>query len=188
MLHTITSNPIEVKRLTDYHDNFIIVHLTDKVLLPYANGQTGLYFKVYHQDGMDVQDYDEYEDTPDMRFEFIPVTSIQEALSKIADDLIESEDLNDAYAEEHDIQKDEIMVACVCGYKWNAQATRFINKNIEEDTTDIRVVNMYQYFRIPSEAKMAQFVKTALGSEFVYPDDPIAYAYALHRVLGGDLP
>lgn len=188
MMHTITSNPIDVRRLTDYHDNFVIVHLTDKLMAPLANGGTGLYFKVYHQDGMELQEFDEYEDTPEMKFEFIPVTSITEALGKIADDLIESEDRNDAYAEEHDIEKDEIMVACVCGKTWNAKAVKYINKDIADDTSDIKVVDMYQYFKAPTEAKMVQFVKTALGSEFVYPDDPIAYAYALHRVLGGDLP
>ncbi|MCM1295005.1 MAG: hypothetical protein NC311_05640 [Muribaculaceae bacterium] len=188
MLHTITCNPIEVKRLTDYHENFIIVHLTDKVLAPLANGATGLYFKVYHQDGMDVQDYDEYEDTVDMRYEFIPVRSITDAFSRIADDLIDAEDRNDQRAEELGISKDEIMVACVCGKAWNPKAVKYINNDIREDTTDIQVVDMYQTLMIPSEEKMAQFVKTALGSQFVYPEDPIAYAYALHRVLGGDLP
>ena len=44
---------------------------------------------------------------------------------------------------------------------------------------------MYQYFKATNEEKMAQFVKTALQTEFVYPEDPIAYAYSLHRVLGG---
>lgn len=188
MLHTITANDIPVKNLQSYYDNFVIVHLTDQLIIPSANGATRLYFKVYHQDGMELEEYDEYEDTQEMRFEFIPVNSIVEALGRIADDLIEAEDQNDAYAEEHDIEKDQIMVACVCGRSWNSKVVRYINQDIAEDTSEIQVTDMYKYFKMPSEEKMVQLVKTALNSEFVYPDDPIAYAYALHRVLGGDLP
>lgn len=188
MLHTITSNPVNVRRLTDYHDNFVIVHLTDKVMAPLANGATGLMFKIYHQDGMGIEEYDEYEDTADKKFKFIPVRSITDALDMIADDLIEAENANDKRAKELGIPPDEIMVACVCGRAWTGKAAKYLNNDIKEDTSEIRVLDMYQYFKATSEEKMVQFVKTALQTEFVYPEDPIAYAYSLHRVLGGDLP
>ena len=61
MIHIVTSNPVAVKSLKDYNDNFIICHLQEKMLLPFANATMGFYFKVYHQDGMILDDFDEYE-------------------------------------------------------------------------------------------------------------------------------
>ena len=87
MIHIVTSNPVAVKSLKDYNDNFIICHLQEKMLLPFANATMGFYFKVYHQDGMILDDFDEYENEGNYRYDFIPVRSISEALQSIALDV-----------------------------------------------------------------------------------------------------
>lgn len=184
MLHVITSNPIEVTSLAKYNDNFIIVHLTEKLIAPTADGRKGYHFKIYHQDGMSTDEFDDYETIPGYKYELIPTRSINDAFVAIADDLVEAEDKAESEAAEFDFVPDQIVVACACGKQWNSKAVQYINNEISLDA-ETRVFDIYRYLKITKESQLEAYVKANLQTEFVYPEDPVAYSYALYQVLGG---
>lgn len=187
MLNVITSNPISVTSLKRYHDNFIICHATERPLVaPMVNGGIGFSFKVYHQDGMDVEEYDEYTNVPGFKYEFIPVRSITQALDSIVDTIVDDEDKIDQRAGDLNIPKDEIMIVCACGKQWNRLVVQYINKELARDA-ESQAFDIYRHFRCTQESQLAQIVKNRLDTKFVYPEDPIAYAYALYQALGGSI-
>ena len=185
MIHIVTSNPVAVKSLKDYNDNFIICHLQEKMLLPFANATMGFYFKVYHQDGMILDDFDEYENEGNYRYDFIPIRSISEALQSIAFDVAASEQAAQKEADKTGDTREEITLATVCGYSWNKQVVAKLNSEIRKLRGETACLDLYIYLRAPNIDRLAQIIKNQLQSEFVYPEDPIAFSYAIMRTLNG---
>lgn len=185
MIHIVTSNPVAVKSLKDYNDNFIICHLQEKVLLPFANAAMGFLFKIYHQDGMDLEEFNEYENEANYKYEFIPVRSINDALQAIARDVVASEQAAQKEADKLGDTQEEVMLATVCGYSWNKHAISRLNSEIRKLHGETACLDLYTYLRAPNIERLAQIVKNQLQSEFVYPEDPIAFSYALMRTLNG---
>ena len=102
MLHILTSNPIHNKNIFSYNQNFILVHSYERLYPPRVNPIQK--YHIYHEDGMDLTDLDEYQDTQDMKFYFHPVRSISEALNNIGNAIRESFTTWDQYREPTDDQ------------------------------------------------------------------------------------
>ena len=183
MLHVITSNPVRVRNFSDYVDNFVLCHGTRKLIPPRTEPLEVL--KIYHQDGMDLDEYDDYLDDVSMELEFIPVQSIPKALDLMAEDIANQEKQSRIQSEEDREQPEEFMVAVACDYGWNARATDFLTRAIRKRGQETVPINVYRLLHVPSMGKLATLVKGQLGSDYVYPEDPIAFGYALGRVLDG---
>jgi len=185
MIHIVTSNPLNIKSLSDYNDNFIICHLQEKILLPFANAAMGYYFKVYHQDGMIPDEMDDYQNEANYKYDFIPVRSIPEALKLIAQDVVSSEQSTQKEADDTGNTREEVTLVTACGYKWNKQVVQKLNFAINRADGETTCLDLYTYLRAPSLEKLGEIVKNNLQSQFVYPEDPIAFSYALMRMLNG---
>lgn len=181
MLHVITSNPIAIKHLKQYANNFILVHTTSRLFIPSMN-LPGYQLDIYHQDGMGLEEYEDYEDDSQFRYNFIPgiqpVTIIESIAEQILAEDQKARMLDSTNPEEH-------MIAFVCDYEWNQSAVKCFNRYMREHESDITAVNLYTVLKVPSKAKLTEYVKMALSTEYVYPDDPVAFGYAVYRVLDG---
>lgn len=188
MLHVVTSNPISVKSIHRPVDNFIVAHVFPKLIIPRVATSMGHGITIYHQDGMSMDEYEDYVNDSDIVYEFVPVNSITDALDRIADVVSEEENRReeaDRNRSEDDDVQDESMLAFVCDASWNRSATRYVNERLTDAGVELQAIDLYSTLRIPSREKLADYIKVSLGSSFVYPEDPVAFGYAVHRVLGG---
>jgi len=140
---------------------------------------------VYHQDGMSVEEYDEYTNVSGYNYKFIPVRTIDQALDDIIDGIIAAEDRLDS-TNDPDNPKEDLMVVCCFPRQWNAQAVKYIN-NVLTHKAETQILDIYKHFKITNDSQLEQIVKNRLNTEFVYRDDPIAYGFALYKALGGDV-
>lgn len=185
MINIITSNPTDIKSIHGYHDNFIIVHLSEATLIPMSMDTVGYNFHVYHQDRMDLSEYDEYQSSSNMRFQFHPVRNIIEALDKIIENIVQAEERARTEAQRFNENQEEIMIASVCDMSWNKQGMKYIDSELAQRNCESSCLNLYQYLRVGSIERLAEILKARLRSDFVYPEDPVAFSYAIMRVLNG---
>lgn len=179
-MHIITSNQLGITELKSYHDNFVISHVQEKAFLPYANAELGYQFDIYHQDGMDLTEWEDYEDTPDIHYIFHPVPSIRHALDQIAESLIQ------LYREEQEKSNPiELGVVSVCEIKWNHHVERILNTLFNQAKVELTCLNLYKYMKIADPNKLTKQLKDMLHSDYIYPEDPVAYGYALMCAFGG---
>lgn len=186
MIHVITTNPIDISSIHNYAENFIIVHLTQKFLMPFADGSLGYYFKIYHQDGMDLSDYDEYLDAPNFKYEFIPVPTITVALDGIAEDICNSEIDLELDAEDADMIPDELILAtCSSTPMITSMICKYLNNQLKENESDVSALNLYKYLHMVKLSQIADSMKMQLGTEMVYEEDPVAFSFVLNKLMNG---
>lgn len=178
MTHIITSNLGTVGSIHQYQDNFIIVHLHVVHQAPLVNYTPHFIYDVYYQDGM-VLDED-YESDNEVEFVLHPVASITEALDSITDDLVD-----DDYEENKKDQDktEERAIVTACNPSWNRQVTRYMNEQISSLGSSLEVMNLYTYMKIVNIDRLVQSLKASLNTEFIYPDEPISFAYALYQCV-----
>ena len=186
MIHVITSNPITVKSIYDYTQNFIICDCSETSYPPYQ--ELGYKVEIYYADGMDTSDFDQYVDENLIRYTQIPIVSIQSAADEIANKLIQevsaasgTKDVRTGGAPA--AENTQLVVAC--SYQWNHKLVRYIEDKLAAAKVDVDILDIYRYMKFPSDEKLSTYVKAALGTEFIYPDDPVQYSYALMLVVGG---
>lgn len=189
MLNIVTCNPIRVKNLLDYHQNFILVHTMESPpVIPFARSSESLTFDVYHDYGMDLSSLDEYQDTNDTKFNFHEVNGITTGLDMITEKLVQllgdSEEHGDNEDEDED-RPDESMVAVCCGYGWNPQVVRYLSSHMGSIRDVAKPIDLYRILHIPSEEKLKDYLGMSLGSRFIYMDDPVALGYAIYRTISG---
>lgn len=186
MIHVITTNPIYMDKIHDYIENFIICHLYQKPMLPLADRSLGYYFRIYHQDGMDLSDYEEYLDEPNFKYEFIPVPTVTTALDQIVQDLCDSEVDLELDAEDSDYSPDELIFA-VCGPSLDMtyKLCKYLNRMLQEEESEITPMNLYKYLHMTKIEQIAESMKMQLGTDMVYQDDPIAFSYVLNQLMNG---
>lgn len=185
MINIITSNPTTIKNIQDYTDNFIVVHLMECTMISLSVQTSGYKFNIYHQDGMDLSEYEEYQNSSNLRFEFIPVRTISEALDKIIETIVQDEEQARTEAEKFNENQEELMVASVVDMSWNKLGINYINNGLAQHDCESSCLNLYQYLRVGSIQSLVNILKGRLQSDFVYPEDPVAFSYAIMRVLNG---
>ena len=181
MLHVITSNPVDIKHLKQYANNFILVHTCSRLFMPSVN-IVGYYFDIYHQEGMDLTEYEDYEDDSQFHYEFSDGIQPGPIIETIAQKIYEEDQKAKA---EDNTNPEEHMVAFACDYQWNQSAVKRFNQWMRERNCDITAVNIYTVLKAPSKERLADYVKMALSTEFIYLEDPVAFGYAVYRVLNG---
>jgi len=175
MIHVITSNPLDIRSIKFYADDFVICDTYQKTMPPMM---VPVYqIDVYYHEDLDPVIFEDYEDEPDIRYMFKPVPSIIHALEDIAEKLEPTEKQSE--------DTDEHMLAVACGYDWNQQICKRLNLSLKDAESKTRALNIYTAMKMTSQDKLVQFIKSVLGSENVFPDDPIAFGYALHVSLNG---
>lgn len=182
MLHVITSNPIDIKHMKQYANNFVFTHTYSRLTIPSMNNSEFV-FDVYHQEGMGLDEYEDYKSGNGFCYNFIegiqPITIVESIAESIHGMELK------AKAEDPDDNPEEHMVAFACGYQWNQSAVKVFNRWMKEHDSEITAVNLYQVLKAPSRDKLVEYVKMALSTEYVYPDDPVAFGYAVYQTLNG---
>ena len=58
---------------------------------------------------------------------------------------------------------------------------------LERDEDDVgnypNVMDLYQYLRIGNKDDFANIMKNTLNTQFIYPEDPVAFGYAVYQTL-----
>lgn len=178
MTHIISSNLESVKSIRLYNENFIIVHLHVVHQAPLMKYTPRYIYDIYYQDGMELDD--SYESEDDVKFNLYPVASITEALDNIADELVDT-DYEESKKDED--KTEEIAVICACNPDWNKQVTKYMNDQFSSLDSSLEAMNLYTYMKIGSMDRLVQSLKSSLNTEFVYPDEPISFAYALYQCV-----
>ena len=188
MLHVITSNPLKLGSIYRNNDNFIVVHTYTKIIIPRVATSIGYGIDIYHQDGMSLEEFDDYHSDDGIVYDFIPVAAITQALDMISDVITRDETQRqerNRNLEQDDDPPDESMVAVSCDQSWNKQASRYINQILSSNGIELSAIDLYSTLKIVSQNRLTEYLKKSLGTEFIYPEDPVSYGYAIHRVLGG---
>ena len=184
MINVITSNPLDIKSIHRQNDNFILVHTT-KVILP-PRSEPGFNFDIYYQDGFDIHtECEPYEDSPGINLNYIPVAMITEALDGIIEEIVDQEEEGENEAAKSGDTIEENMLAVVCNYKWCHQAVRYMRTELRGYKCEIEPLNLFKELHMPSDMKLAEYVKMTMNSNLVYPEDPIQYGYVIYQILDG---
>lgn len=187
MLHIITSNAVPVKNIKEYNDNFVICHLFQKEMnAPFSRMKMKYDFHVFHQDEMEF-DQEEYMNSADMEFHFNPEPDITESLKAIIQTIDSyNEKYNGKDGEDED-NPEEFQVIVACNKQWNKQVVKYLRQRFHDKGLDITPLDIYEYFGIVNIDKLKNMIQSALGSEFVYPEDPVSFSYALYMTFAGGL-
>lgn len=187
MLHIITSNAVPVKNIKEYNDNFVICHLFQKEMNgPFSRMKMKFDFHIFHQDEMEF-DQEEYMNSADMEFHFNSEPDITESLKAIIQTIDSyNEKYNGKDGEDED-NPEEFQVIVACNKQWNKQVVKYLRQRFHDKGLDITPLDIYEYFGIVNIDKLKNMIQSALGSEFVYPEDPVSFAYALYMTFAGGL-
>ena len=83
--------------------------------------------------------------------------------------------------------QEELNVIVVCEKQWNKEVVRYLNRALADRIEDIEdypnVLDLYQYLKITSKDNLVNILTQTLNTKFVYPDDPIAFGYAIYETL-----
>ena len=183
MLHIITSNIIPVKNIKDYNDNFILVHLFQKeVPGPYSIPRMKFDFHIFHQDEMELEQ-DEYLNTSDMEFHFNPEGDITQSLDQIVQTL---DTWNEKYNGNDDTDQsnpEEFQIVVACDKSWNKQVVKYLKQKFHDTGLDMEPLDLFKFFGIVEYDKLKEMLKSNLGTEFIYPEEPISFSYALFKTF-----
>lgn len=182
MVYLLTSNNIPITSIKNYNDNFILSLLHSEVSKVHRSRTEIYQFDIFIQDGMDTDDFDNSEDLINLDIHEHP--DITSSLDQIAEMLVKAESRQEARDED---LREEITIAVACQYDWNQQIVKYLNNALSELDSNLIAINIFRELRIPSMDRLTQSLKTALSTEFIYPDDPISFGYALLTALGGML-
>ena len=178
----ITSNPVRIRdNIHDYVDNFEIVCIRERPLLSMKEDRMVYQCDVWYQDGMDIE-----EEVSDQEFQFYyhPTDMITTVLDDIAGTI--------AVYQEHNLSQDEddqeeLNVIVVCEKQWNKEAVRYLKRALVDRLEDIEdypnVLDLYQYLKITNKDSLTNILMQTLNTKFVYPDDPVAFGYAIYETL-----
>ena len=182
MLHVITSNPVNIKHLKQYANNFILVHTQPRVFIPSMN-LPSYQFNIYHEEGMNLEEYEEYQSDNQFQYNFLEGVQPSTIIDSIAEAIL-NQDIH-AKALDPDDDSEEHMIAFACDYQWNQSAVKRFNSWMKNKQSEIRAVNLFTVLKVPNMKKLSEYISSALSTNYVYAEDPIAFGYAVFRVLNG---
>lgn len=84
-------------------------------------------------------------------------------------------------------KQEELNVIVVCEKQWNKEAVRYLKQALVDRIEDIEdypnVLDLYQYLKITNKDDLANILVQTLNTKFVYPEDPVAFGYAIYETL-----
>lgn len=180
MIHIITSNHVPVTSIKHYVDNFMIVHhYKRQILLPYSDPKLKHIFQTYIQTEMDYPE-DEFEDTAQFEFHIHEMSTMIESIDQIILAIYDQwKKIKDSGSDE------DTMIICACVPEWNTSLCSYMNKIMHSKGMDTTCLNWYQALHAPSIESMKNIMTNRLGTKFIYPDEPVSFAYAIDCAMVG---
>ena len=180
MTHIITASPLSAGNIREYSDNFIVTHLYTGHVAPLA--QPSVLMSVYHQPEMEL-DYDSYDQLNSDTFKvtFNSTAAVTQALDSIAERILSIE--SSEKEKDEDLQNDLTITVCA-QYVNNRQIVRYLDDYFADHESSLSCLDLYRYMHVANIDRIADTLKKMLNTEFIYPDDPITFGYALYNVLG----
>ena len=180
MIHIITSNSVPVSSIQRYADNFMIVHhYKREVPSPFSEIKLRHVFQTYIQTDMEY-DESEFQDSSDFEFHIHEEPSIIPSLDEIINAIV------DQWKKERQEDDDvETIVVCACDMAWNRSAVWYMNKCLHARGVDVDCMDLYVTLRAGSADRIKSIISAQLDTEFIYPDEPVSFAYAIDRALIG---
>lgn len=204
MLHIITSNRVPVNSLKEYSENFILCHKSKtEINVPYRDIVFQHQFSIYIQSGMNSQiESENYTSSVEEKFLEYQVPTISEALEdigrNISDDLLsktfrrpnERGTGGKNNKKQNDTDIEEPIIFCACDPSWNHLACAFLNKYFRRNLlakygVNVECLNLFSYLKVVNDDAIKSMIKNILNTDFIYPDEPVSFSYALDRVMLG---
>lgn len=200
MLHIITSNRIPVSSLKDYTENFIICHKSKTAInVPYRDIAFQHQFSIYIQSGMESQiESEDYISTIEEKFEEYQAKCISDVLEdiggKISSNLLCENSRLAAHREgagEADRKLvEEPMIICACDPSWNRMVHSYLNNYFKKHLLAkhgiaVECLNLYAYLKMVNDDTIKRMLKNILNTDFIYPEEPVSFSYALDRAMVG---
>jgi hypothetical protein len=189
MIYLLTSNDIQIRNIKSYSENFIISLLHSQTSKFHRTPTQIFQYDIFTQDALS-PDLEDCESSDGINFDIHEHPTITSALDEIAQMLMDG--LAKQQARSEDL-REEITIACCCTYDGNQQIVKHLNEIFSDADSneligkDLVALNLYNQLRVGSKARIAELLRSLLNTEFIYPDDPISFGYALNQVLVGGM-
>ena len=185
MNHIITCNPIgKIRSLKDPIDNFMVCHLHEKDAKFYLTKTSRIVYDLYVQDELS-DEVDElltsYDDT-EIRVNEVPSLSVIPEM--VSETILQEYTPNDLLDEDRDKEPPNVYVSADVDF--SRLMTAALNRQFRNDSLELEALNLLSYYHLASFAKMVEMTKRELESDFIYPEDPVSFAYVTNRLLRGN--
>lgn len=174
MIHIVTGGGI-------VYDSLPLCDTTERLIPP--RSEPSFVSTVFHKPGTELADLHSYSDGSTTSLRLVPSPSFAEVISQLSKIILADERRSLATAKSSKTDPDEIIVAVACRYDTSRQVTDALSRELKKAGSSIVPFNFYTALKIPSQEKLVEYLKLALGSEHIYPDDPVAFGYALYTAM-----
>ena len=181
MIHVITSNGVPINSIYRNTDNFVVVDYFKhaEITAPCRNPHLFDVFNVYAQaDTLNIV-LEDLTDLKDFKINSNTYPLLSPSLENIADDIAA-----EWKAESEKDDTIEPIVVCACSYNWNRAAVSLLTRRMRAAGAPIEALNIYDVLRVGSTESLLKRLKMELDTEFIYPDEPVSFAYAIGRLWG----
>lgn len=179
MIIVLASNKLDNPKMYDDNQDFMITALyaersdVMRDAISYYNNEL---FNTYYKSGMNMEDviaeYSPEDDSSDDddEYNFIEKVYISEVIEEIA--------ANISTLEEYDPK----IIIAIEGL-FGTLVTSKLNKIFRSNSVELEAVNLFQYYKISNLEALTKSVKSSLNTNFIYPEDPISFSYALYKFV-----
>lgn len=184
MNHVITCNQIgEIKSLKQPVENFVICHFHEYDAKFYLTKKTKPIFDLYVQDEYcdDVESLlEEYESEQVNVYEVPALSEISNILSHNIAAEYTPEDLLDENSDK------ELPSVYLCAdVSFSNLMTSSLNRSFRNMGLELEAINLMKYYQLTNFSKFVDMMKTELETQFIYPDDPVQFAFVTNYMLRG---
>lgn len=179
MLYIITSSYLNFSSIMNYQENFILSVLHSSISKVHRTRTKIFQFDIYTQDSSSPE-LEDCSSEDGINYDIHEHSAIIQSLDEIAE-MFMDESIRQQQRT-NDLQE-EIIIASCCSYGINSQVVKYLNRYFTSNSSELKVLNLYQQLRIPSSDKMSELLRSLLGTNFIYPDDPISFGYALESAI-----
>ena len=175
MLHIIGCTPIVPKKISEYTDEFLLVHLYSALKGP--RQQPALCFDMYYPKNLTRARMSEllgnYGSDDEVHFDKYSVDSLSKAIDSLCETIQSSND-------------DMAIVVCAVHESWNNRLVKKVDKRLAKMRIDVKSQDIHRAFKMPSQSKVENYLRVTLGSEHIYQDDPVNWCYAVYQLYSGN--
>lgn len=184
MNHVITCNPIgEIKSLKQPIENFVVCHFHEYDAKFYLTKKTKPIFDLYVQDEYcdDVEALlEEYESEQVNVYEVPALSEISEILSQNIAAEYNPDDLLDENSDK------ELPCVYLCAdVDFSKLMTASLNRSFRNKGLELEAINLMKYYQLTNFSKLVEMMKTELETKFIYPEDPVQFAFVTNFMLRG---
>lgn len=183
MLHIITTNDFPCKNIEfDPGKNFIIVHSYNVPMNVSTIISDRIIYDIYYQEEMNTtQIFEEYQSSNEMEFNLYPMDSVLETMNSICNCLL------DYLPEDTGDDLDDFKVFVANEPQRNNQIIKYLSNHFSELNqlldTPLDIESLTKSYKRTSLADLTKLVKSTIGSDMVYPEDPISFSYAVRLMF-----